>query len=127
MPTADEENHAAKKEANAKLDELNDKLDLLSNANTNEAELPAGQSQAERIENLSDELEEEIDKAQEAMNSNRITEADKILRRLRRRIKKVVSDTSLAREMLEQIKATRKAKRRITAAPLADHSANDGR
>ncbi len=83
MASPEEENHEARKAANGKLRDFNNGVDELK---TDDVDNVAG-NQDDKLQEFKDELEEATDAIQEDINANRISAADKKLRKLRDKLR----------------------------------------
>jgi hypothetical protein len=118
MPTPEEANHQAKAEVNGKLNEINDITDELKKEETRSLPGKSGDSNQERLNNYKDDTEEKLDKIQELINTNEIVKADKAMRGLKKNFLKHVEDADKLTNLLNKLKDARRAKRKITAAPM---------
>ena len=116
MPTPEEDNHEARKEANTNLSELNDKVEKLKPEDVNANGLPPGARDG--LRKFKEMVEEEIDKAQEAINTNHILKADASLRSIRAKIDATVKEGPIKEQIVKSINDFNRGKRKITAPPL---------
>ena len=117
----DQANDEAKKKLTENLEKLQGKIekddgepDITDGELVNDSKL--GKTKDLQKEFVKDEIEEIIDKIQQAVNRNEIVKADCLMRKLRKTIKKRMTGTSGKRkEMLQFLVLARKEKRKITA------------
>ena len=109
MPTPEQDNHDAKKEANKHLDEINDMIDRLK---SDEVARP------DELQKFKDEAEALLDQIQEDINANRIKAADDKIRNFQPRLGDMVRRDALRRPIEAKFKEVRKAKRKITLPAL---------
>jgi len=115
----DDENHEAKKEANGHIDKAEDILDEVKSSDVNESQIGGQGSDADKLERFKDEVEAQFDQIQQDINANRIVAADQKLRALRKLIGRVLKSGDKRANLLKELRAIRKSKRKITLIAVA--------